>query len=318
MIKSTDGGVSWQSINNGLPEAAFVEHIAIDPSDPSTIYVGGRNGLFKTIDGGAHWFSSSLPKTEIRSVTIHPATSAVYIGAAAGTEGFVAKLNPSGSGLVFSTFLGGLGNDNPRGVTVDSSGNVYVTGYTSSVDFLTTAGAIQRSLGGARNAFLTKLAADGRLVYSTYLGGLEVDEAGGVAVDSSGAAYIAGFTTSANFPTTASPGDPATPSGAKLFIAKIDGSQETPEEEGQSGPGVTSFSIEGKKLIVHGSGFSAGAVILINGQPQRTTNDSLSPDSKLIAKKGGKRLRKLRSAKIVVQNVDGKVSNEVSVSDSSQ
>ena len=119
---------------------------------------------------------------------------------------FVAKIKPSGSALVYSTYLGGSEDDVGMGIAVDSSGNAYVTGNTNSSNFPTTAGAFQTSLAGpeATNAFLTALAPSGSAtVYSTYLGGSVSDFGYGIALDTLGNAYLTGWTFSNNFPTTA-------------------------------------------------------------------------------------------------------------------
>ena len=112
--------------------------------------------------------------------------------------------------LDYATFLGGSGTDEGHEVAVDASGSAYVMGNTASADFPTTAGAFDTTLGGARDAFVTKLNPAGTgLVYSTYLGG-SGDEFGlSVALDASGSAYVTGDTTSADFPTTAGAFDTA-------------------------------------------------------------------------------------------------------------
>src|SRR5208282_6129933 len=84
---------------------------------------------------------------------------------------FVAKLNSAGSGLVYSTYLGGSSSDDGYAIAVDTSGNAYVTGYTESSNF-PTANPLQATIGGYQNAFVAKINAPGSaLVYSTYLGG---------------------------------------------------------------------------------------------------------------------------------------------------
>jgi hypothetical protein len=121
-----------------------------------------------------------------------------------GQNAFVTKLNPQGSALVYSTYLGGSGNvggDGAAAIALDAGGNAYVTGSTSSTNF-PTANAFQKSLNGAINAFVTKLDAQGNaLVYSTYLGGSSFDNGSGIAIDAAGDAYVAGSTESTNFPT---------------------------------------------------------------------------------------------------------------------
>jgi len=116
------------------------------------------------------------------------------------TDAFVLKLSSSGT-LVYSTYLGGSGDDNANAIAVDGSGNAYVAGETHSANFPLQS-AIQSSHSGD-DAFVTKLASTGTsLVYSTYLGGSSGNLAAGIALDSSNNAYVAGITVSSDFPTT--------------------------------------------------------------------------------------------------------------------
>jgi len=113
---------------------------------------------------------------------------------------FVTKLSSTGSSLVYSTFLGGSSLDAGEGIEVDSSGNAYITGITKSTDF-PTQNAFQADFQGEWDAFVTKLSSTGSsLVYSTYLGGNSYDPGRGIAVDSSGNAYVTGGTGSTDFP----------------------------------------------------------------------------------------------------------------------
>jgi hypothetical protein len=120
-------------------------------------------------------------------------------------DAFVTKIAPSGSQLLYSTYLGGTGADHGAAIAVDSSGSVYVTGSTYSANF-PVANALQHSIAGGSDAFLTRLSPNGNtLLFSTYLGGsggsVSYPEAGqGVALDTTGDAYIVGVTSSANFP----------------------------------------------------------------------------------------------------------------------
>jgi len=147
------------------------------------------------VTGGA---GSGLPTT--------PGAFQTALAAGASNNAFVTKLDPTGSALVYSTFLGGSGGDDGKGIAVDSSGEAYVAGVTGSVNFPTTMGAFLTALAGgpgSTNEFVTKLNSTGSaLVYSTYLGGSDRDYARGIAVDSAGSAYVTGETHSTDFPTT--------------------------------------------------------------------------------------------------------------------
>lgn len=144
------------------------------------------------------------------------------------TIGFVSKLNPTGTGLVYSTYLGGTTLDAPQSIAIDASGKAYVTGMTSSADFPVTPGnALQSTYGAGAvfNAFLAKLSSDGQtLLYSTFLGGSTDDEGTSVAVDSNQNAFLTGYTSSSNFPVTSPNALQTTlnsPNG-NAFVTRID------------------------------------------------------------------------------------------------
>ena len=151
-------------------------------------------------------------------------------------DAFVVKLNPEGSGLVYSTYLGGpsdsttpgvYGDETGNGIAIDAEGNAYVTGLTRSNDFPVTANAFQKTwAGGWADVFVAKLNASGSaLVYATYLGGtggsLHGDEAYAIAVDGQSQAYVTGMTTSADFPTTVGAFRPAWSGYPNGFISKL-------------------------------------------------------------------------------------------------
>lgn len=126
-------------------------------------------------------------------------------------DGFVYKLNPAGTAVVYSTYLGGRQTEFLFGLALDGQGSAYVTGTTTSTDFPVTARALQTAYKGAGgelgvaagDAFVTKLAADGRSwVYSTFLGGARDDRGMAIAVEASGAVWVAGNTLSTDFPVT--------------------------------------------------------------------------------------------------------------------
>lgn len=141
---------------------------------------------------------------------------------AGGTDAFVARFSPDGATLEFSTYLGGRGDDFGEGIAVDGAGNIYVAGITASADFPQQGGVQSQFNGGAFDAFVTKFNAAGdQLVYSTFLGGAGADEALRLALDAGNNAYLTGLTDSANFPTT---GAAQAGRGGKTdaFVAKLD------------------------------------------------------------------------------------------------
>jgi hypothetical protein len=159
-----------------------------------------------------------------------PVTPGAYQTTLRGVEDvFITKLNRNGSGLVYSTYLGGSGQDDTdfySSIAIDSSGNAYVTGFTDSPDFPTTPGAFQTTNhGGFYDAFVTKLNSSGTaLIYSTYLGG-SLDEGGlGIAVDGAGRAVVTGYTRSPDFPTTSNAAQPIIGGDYDAFVTKLNGS----------------------------------------------------------------------------------------------
>ena len=154
-----------------------------------------------------------------------PTTAVAYDTTYNGSvDAFVTKLNAAGNALVFSTFLGGNGDDYGLGVALDSPGNVYLTGYTTggTPPFPTTPGAYDTTLNGFTDAFVSKLAANGAfLTYSTFLGGNGDDTGAAITIDSSGSAYITGQSLSTNFPTTANAYDASYNGNYDAFVSKL-------------------------------------------------------------------------------------------------
>ncbi len=179
--------------------------------------------------------------TGVTDSTDFPTAGALQPAIAGGSDAFVTKLNTTGSALVYSTFLGGGGFDKGQGIVVNASDNVYVTGHTSSTNF-PTADAPQPARGGGSDAFVTRLFADGSaLVYSTYLGGANLEEGKGIAVDASGSAYVTGVTRSTNFPTV-NPYQTAIAGGTDAFITRISGDPPPPPPAAPSNLTATAVS----------------------------------------------------------------------------
>src|SRR5205085_3379291 len=145
-----------------------------------------------------------------------------------GAEGtrrdiFVTKIRADGTTVLWSTYLGGRGQDAAFAVAIGPDGGVYVTGYVESPDFPTVKPAQAANAGGT-DAFVVKLNAAGSAVeYATFIGGSNADSGSGIAVDSTGAAYVVGATGSANFPVV-KPIQPtlARPDDQDGFVFKLD------------------------------------------------------------------------------------------------
>jgi hypothetical protein len=140
---------------------------------------------------------------------------------------FVTKLNPSGSALVYSTYLGGAGDDRGYGIAVNADGYAFVTGSTSSTDFPTTLDGYDTTHNDLTDVFVTRLTVAGNhLFYSTFVGGWSTDEGHAIAVDSGENAYVTGKTASPNFPATGGAFDQTHGGGDDVFVLKVNDSGE--------------------------------------------------------------------------------------------
>ncbi len=207
--KSTDGGSTWSPVNTGVPNYE-ISALIVDPLASATVYAATTGGgVIKTINGGNSWTvaSAGLWNSRVFVLVRDPTNSSVFYAGTDSTDGevdaFVSKLNPAGSGLVFSTYLGGSLSDHGYGIALDPGGNVYVTGETNSTNFPAVS-AFQSTFSASEqcpDGFVTKLnLATPAFVFSTYLGGNGCDSAFAIAADSSGNAYVTGSTGSTNFP----------------------------------------------------------------------------------------------------------------------
>ena len=227
---------AFQTSFGGGPTDAFVAGIKAD----------GTGYLFLTYLGGSDFDGGTGIAVDSTGVYVTGETASSNSSAKPfplksplqGTFGgltfdaFVAKLNPSGTSLLYSTYLGGGANDGGGGIAVDGSGNAYVTGYTASSNFptTTTPPATQSTFGGGNtDAFVSEISAAGSsLLFSTYLGGNRDEDngtaptLGGIAVDSAGAnIYVTGTTTSlTDFPFTTGFFQAANAGGDDAFVVK--------------------------------------------------------------------------------------------------
>ncbi len=162
---------------------------------------------------------------------------------------FVAKLSPAGNALVYATYIGGSGDDRAYGIAVDSTGAAYVAGSSMSANFPVRS-ALQSRLAGGRNAVVLKLNPAGNsLVFSTYLGGSGLDVANGIALDSSGNIYVAGDTTSTNFPATSGAFQRSNRGSQNAFVAKLN----------SSGSSLVYSTYVGGSLTDHAAGIAVDA-----------------------------------------------------------
>ena len=189
----------------GTSGAAFVTKLnAAGNGLIYSTYLGGSNGAEATaiaVDGQGNAYvtggtgSTNFPVTASAFQNINRGNGVLGDGNA-----FITKINPTGSALVYSTYLGGTQGDTANAIAVDSSGEAYVTGDTNSSDF-PLAGADQKMPLGEGDAFVTKLNANGNaLIFSTYLGGSLIDHSHAIAVDGNGSVYVTGDTNSTDFP----------------------------------------------------------------------------------------------------------------------
>jgi hypothetical protein len=196
------------------PSGQFVMKFDTTGAVVYATYLGGSgkdtpSGLAVDPLGNAYLVGSTLSND---FPTAHPFQMTFAGG---NGDAFVAVLNPSGSGLVYSTYLGGGGQDEARSVAVDNIGNAYLTGGTSSSDFPTKA-PFQPNLSGTQNAFVVSLDSAGSPVYSTFLGGAGAAVGIGIAVDSTGNAYLTGLA-GTGFPLV----NPVQSTPNSAFIAKL-------------------------------------------------------------------------------------------------
>jgi hypothetical protein len=204
-----------------IDEYDKLEELVIDPELVYSTYVGGNTHEEATCikvdtSGNAYiagWTQSSdFPTTPGAFDRIKNEKKDV----------FVTKINSAGNGLIYSTYIGGIDDDEANSLAIDANGNVYITGRTYSFNFPTTPGSIDTSLNGTSDAFVTKINAAGTsLIYSTFLGGGGIEWGQGIAIDTGRSAFVTGGTSSADFPTTPTAYDVSYNDGNDAFVAKI-------------------------------------------------------------------------------------------------
>lgn len=214
--------------NSGIYVTGFTSstNFPVQNALQPTMGAGALHNAFVTkfsLDGASHVYSTYLGaagNTDGHRIAVHAGTAYVTGDTGGGgfpsvnalqptfqggqTDGFVARLQADGGGLIFATHLGGDANDAGEAIAVDTDGNALVTGRTRSAAGFPVINAAQPSYGGAGDGFVTKIAPDGgSIAYSTYLGGGGNDSGRAIAVGGAGNAYVTGATMSQDFPTVA-------------------------------------------------------------------------------------------------------------------
>lgn len=206
-----------QAVDRGGVDAFMFKLNAAGSQLLYATYIGGRNddraAAIAVDSGGQVYLAGSTASSDF------PLVSSLRPTLGGTRDAFVLKLNAIGNLLVYSTYLGGTGYDVATALALDSSGNAYVAGDTQSVNF-PVSGPVQSALGGKTDVFITKLTPAGAILFSTYLGGANDEHAGGIALDSSHNIYVAGGTSSLNFP-VAAPFQATNGGGQDAFVTKL-------------------------------------------------------------------------------------------------
>lgn len=260
---------AYQTTRGAFNDAFITKLNATGTSLVYSTYLGGNNadiGYGITVDASGNAYVTGETVS-----TDFPTTSGAYQTTGAGAnEAFVAKINTSGSALVYSTYIGGNASDYGAGIAIDGSGNAYITGRTASSNFPTTSGAFQSNYGGGNeDAFVTKLNASGSsLIYSTYLGGSSDEIGFGLTLDGNGNAYVTGYTSSTNFPVSSGAYQTTIDVGTDVFVTKLN----------TTGSGIVYSTFIGGSDFDKGNGIAldANGNIYVTGETNSTNFDITS------------------------------------------
>ena len=215
---------AFQSIFGGGTDAFIIKLNTSGTSLDYSTYVGGN--------GADIGYDIALDSSDNAYITGNTGSSNFPLSTNAfqssregvlGNDSFVTKINKSGTAMIYSTYIGGSGDDNARSIAVDASGCAYITGYTDSTNFDCTTGAFQTTNAGGRDVFASKFNVTGTaLIYSTYIGGNNNDDGYSVALDTSANTYITGSTSSIDFDTTSGAFQTINTGNSRdLFVVKL-------------------------------------------------------------------------------------------------
>ena len=196
--------------------------VKLNPSATAIEYstmLGGSGGDFVT-GMGVDAFGSVVLVGNTDSADF-PTSLGAFDSTLNGYDAFATRLNSTGTGLIYSTYVGGAASDTASAVTVNAGGAATLVGQTDSIDFPTSPGAFQSTIGGGSDAYVLRLAATGAALESTFLGGSSNDLACDVLTDAPGATYVAGSTLSLDFPTTSGVIGGTSAGDADAFLTKL-------------------------------------------------------------------------------------------------
>ncbi|MBI1195771.1 MAG: tandem-95 repeat protein [Gammaproteobacteria bacterium] len=221
LVRHDGGDSARQPLQYGFELGAYDPRypLVIDPVLIYSTYLGGTNhdhahGVAVDASGNAYIAG------ETRSFSF-PIVAPIQTAMAGDEDAFITKLDPSGTSVLYSTYLGGNNHDEAYGISVDASGNAYLSGHTRSSTFPVSASAYQSALAGNEDAFLIELDPTGALLYATYFGGKWDDRSFANVNDGTGAVYLGGATSSSDFPIQSA--YQSTRGGDEdAFVAKID------------------------------------------------------------------------------------------------
>jgi uncharacterized protein (TIGR03437 family) len=206
--RSEDGGATFSLIAPfANPDGSAIVSVALDSS--GTLYVGRQNAIYVSTDHGTT--VTQLQHLPVSATLLGAIGDRAYVGTQVGQAAFVIKYDPTGSRILYSTFLG-EGDVSLGGLTVDPLGEAVLAGFTDDPDFPATIPALSPPAPGKNDVFVLKLNADGaKLVYSRLFGGSRYLPAPALTADSTGAVYLTGNTSAPDFPTTSNAFQPAFP-----------------------------------------------------------------------------------------------------------
>ncbi|MFN2547890.1 MAG: PKD domain-containing protein [Myxococcales bacterium] len=226
--------------------------LVVDPVLAYSTFLGGpgnESGVAIAADrGGNSFFLGNAASTNF------PVSNPVR-AYASGVDAVVTKIDPTGSNLIWSTYLGGSLDDVGTAIALDASGNAYLAGHTRSTNFPVLNALQPAHAGGTYDAFVTKLGPTGAISFSTYLGGSGLDQAFGIALDATNSAYLTGVTVSADFPHPGSPFQSSLGTApSKAFVTKLSADGSTLAYSTYLGGNATGIGSAGHAIAIDGSG----------------------------------------------------------------